>query len=131
MKRLIMLLLCAVVLLCACGNENVPEQPAAEPTEQVADATEPTFHARSHTLTEIRHRPPSEEEDGNYLYYRCNDCGALFWDFTGRTPATLEEVIVPALGRRKNISVIWMLWNRGRSQRMMFARSMVCFLFWI
>lgn len=100
MKRLIMLLLCALVLLCACGNENVPEQPAAEPTEQVADATEPTFHDRSHTLTEIRHRPPSEEEDGNYLYYRCNDCGALFWDFTGRTPATLEEVIVPALGRK-------------------------------
>ncbi len=89
MKKLSpMLLLCLLLTLCACGDRG---HTAENPTEA-------TFHDRSHHLIEVTHRAPTEYEEGNYLYYRCADCGELFWEFTGKTPATLEEVTVPALG---------------------------------
>lgn len=93
MKRFVwILLVLSLLMLCACGEQEALQQPRDTPE------TEATFHDRSHTLTEVKYKAPSENDDGNYLYYRCQDCGELFLDFTGRTPTTLAEVIVPALG---------------------------------
>lgn len=85
MKRLACLLLLLSMVLLGCAEETV--LPTADPNH-------------THKLQEVPAKAPETLMDGNYRYYKCTEpyCGALFKDFTGKTPVSWADVVVPATG---------------------------------
>lgn len=78
-------------LLAGCGKV-----PAADPTQVPTEAASES--ACKHELVAVPRALPTLLADGNRDYWKCKLCGGIFSDFTGRTPTTWEEVIVPAEG---------------------------------
>ena len=85
MKHIVCVLLLMSLALAGCAAETVP--PTADPDH-------------THRLLEVSAKAPEALVDGNYRYYKCTVpyCGALFKDFTGKTPVTWAEVVIPAAG---------------------------------
>ena len=85
MKRIVCVWLLMSLLLAGCNAETVP--PTADPNH-------------THKLQEMPAKAPEALVDGNYRYYKCTVpyCGALFKDFTGKTPVSWADVVIPAAG---------------------------------
>lgn len=100
MRKVFLLILTCILtlgLLAGCNNEPAPTQaPTEAPTEAPTQA--PTEPPCDHDLVAVPRTLPTLLADGNRDYWKCKNCDAIFSDFTGNTPTTWEEVIVPAEG---------------------------------
>ena len=93
-KRVWSIAILLALLLCACSTD-VPAG-STQPGETVST----TVAEHRHTLIEVPGVAPTRLADGHRRYYKCTveGCGAMFKEFTGKTPITLEDVLVPAEG---------------------------------
>ena len=96
--RIVLTILLVLLILVGCSIPAVPTKPVTQPTTQ--QTTQPTQPDHRHTLVEVPAKAPTRLADGNLRYYKCTveGCGAVFKDFTGATPTTLEAVTVAAEG---------------------------------
>ena len=81
-------------------TEPATEAPTAAP-ETEPEKEEPKDEGHVHdgtTLIEHKRIAPTCTSDGKAAYWECRECGALFLDANGKTPAT--ALAIPATGHR-------------------------------
>ncbi len=97
MMTAVLCLLCSAIAFTSCGN--TPDGPGSGGSgNEQGGGSQSGSHV--HSLQKHEEKEPTCTEDGNILYYECENCHDLFLDDAGKEPTTKTAVTQNSTGHK-------------------------------